>query len=93
MFRAIELPQIPLRELATRLDRIDLLHIDIQGGELDLVAQSLETISRSVAYMLIGTHSRTIEGELIPGGSHPNRPRHHLPNTSQAGQPFAFRLG
>lgn len=63
--RYIELPQVPLRDLATRLERIDLLHIDIQGGELDLVAQSLESLSRSVAYMMIGTHSRTIEGELI----------------------------
>lgn len=63
--RYIELPQVPLGDLASRLERIDLLHIDIQGGELDLVAQSMETLSQSVAYMMIGTHSRTIEGELI----------------------------
>lgn len=65
----IQLRQVPLVELSGRLGRIDLLHIDIQGGELDLIHKALETITRSVAYMMIGTHSRRIEGlllELLP---------------------------
>lgn len=65
----IQLRQVPLRELSRQLGRIDLLHIDIQGGELDLIHKALETITRSVAYMMIGTHSRRIEGillELLP---------------------------
>ncbi|KFB11022.1 FkbM family methyltransferase [Nitratireductor basaltis] len=44
---------------------IDLLHIDIQGGELDLVRGSLSDINRHVRRMVIGTHSREIEGVLI----------------------------
>jgi hypothetical protein len=60
-----ELRMIPLSELVGSLSRIDLLHIDIQGGEADLVAGSLSVLSDKVAYILIGTHSRQIEGRLF----------------------------
>ena len=44
---------------------IDLLHIDIQGGEVDVVTSCIADIEACVSYMVIGTHSRPIEGELI----------------------------
>ncbi len=44
--------------------RIDLLHIDIQGGEVDFVENNFDQISAHVARVLIGTHSRDIEGRL-----------------------------
>ncbi len=44
--------------------RIDLLHIDIQGAEADYVAGSYDAISAQVKRVLIGTHSRAIEGRL-----------------------------
>ncbi|ARV24656.1 class I SAM-dependent methyltransferase [Xanthomonas citri pv. glycines] len=55
---------VPLEALIGDQPRIDLLHIDIQGGEADLVEQSLDLLGRSVAYMVIGTHSKQIEGRL-----------------------------
>jgi FkbM family methyltransferase len=45
--------------------RLDLLHIDIQGAEVDVVRDSLDFLGRNVAYMMIGTHSRQIEGQLM----------------------------
>lgn len=45
--------------------RVDLLHIDIQGAETDYVAGNFEGIDRLVARVLIGTHSRSIEGQLM----------------------------
>jgi hypothetical protein len=68
-----ELPMVPLSQLITDEGRpLDLLHIDIQGGEADLVHQSLDLINKHVRYMFIGTHSREIEGrlfaDLIPAG-------------------------
>ncbi|WP_167772451.1 FkbM family methyltransferase [Ramlibacter henchirensis] len=45
--------------------RLDLLHIDIQGAEVDVVRSGLDFISSKVAYMVIGTHSRQIEGRLM----------------------------
>lgn len=58
------LAMVPLRDLAEQHDRIDLLHMDMQGGEYELVAESLDFLREKVAYMVIGTHSRAIEGRL-----------------------------
>ncbi|HEY4043670.1 MAG TPA: FkbM family methyltransferase [Rhodopila sp.] len=60
-----ELPMIALDELTAPHVRIDLLHIDIQGGEADFIAGCLPTLSAKVAYLLVGTHSRQIEGRIM----------------------------
>jgi FkbM family methyltransferase len=59
------LPVISLARLLEPHDRIDLLHIDIQGGEVNVVSGSIKALQGKVAYLLIGTHSRQIEGLLI----------------------------
>jgi FkbM family methyltransferase len=59
------LPMIPLDQIAGAYDRIDLLHIDIQGGEADLIEECLPTLNEKVAYVVVGTHSRQIEGRLF----------------------------
>lgn len=43
---------------------VDLLHIDIQGGEVDFVEGNFQEIEGLVRRVLIGTHSRSIEGRL-----------------------------
>ncbi len=60
-----ERPMVALQDLAAAHERIDLLHVDIQGGEADLIAGCLDLLAQKVAYMLIGTHSRGIEGRLF----------------------------
>lgn len=59
------LPMVALDSIEVPGNRIDLLHLDIQGGEADLVRSAIETLNARVAYMVIGTHSRQIEGELF----------------------------
>lgn len=59
-----EVPMVALEELVRAHARIDLLHVDIQGGEADLVAGTLGVLRAKVAYLLVGTHSRRIEGRL-----------------------------
>ena len=44
---------------------IDFLHVDIQGGEWELISRSLDFLSARVRTMFVGTHSRKIEGDLI----------------------------
>jgi hypothetical protein len=44
---------------------IDLLHIDIQGGEVDYVEGNAAEMMRLVKRVLIGTHSRILEGRLM----------------------------
>jgi hypothetical protein len=59
-----ELPMVALGDLVPSEGCIDLLHLDIQGGEAELVANAIDTVNQHVAYMVIGTHSRQIEGKL-----------------------------
>lgn len=60
-----EVPMLPLAELLAREGRVDLLHVDIQGGEASLVAGSRRALREHVAYLVVGTHSREIEGRLF----------------------------
>jgi hypothetical protein len=59
------LPQIALERIAGPGDRVDLLHVDIQGGEDALIPACLSFLTQRVAYLLIGTHSRQIEGRML----------------------------
>ena len=52
-------------DMLTQGEPIDLLHIDIQGAELDFVLGNMPAISRLVRRVLIGTQSRAIEGALV----------------------------
>jgi len=54
-----------LERICKDIERIDLLHVDIQGGEAALIAQSLEFLKAKVRYIVIGTHGRDLEGTLI----------------------------
>lgn len=58
------LPMISLESAIGDRDRIDLLHVDIQGGEADLIESCRSLLNDKVAYVLIGTHSKHIEGRL-----------------------------
>ena len=60
-----ELPTVALMEIAKNYERIDCLHIDIQGGETELIKGCLDFIGEKVSYIFIGTHSRQIEGALF----------------------------
>jgi hypothetical protein len=62
-----ELPMMALADVIGDRDRIDLLHIDIQGAERELVHDAMDVMSRKVAYVFVGTHSREIEGEVMAG--------------------------
>lgn len=55
-------------DLATAFDHVDtldFLHLDIQGGEGDLLLNSLPFLNQKVSAFFAGTHNRKIEGDLI----------------------------
>lgn len=58
-------PMVALGDLLDPLPRVDLLHIDIQGGEADLIDACRSLLEEKVAYLLVGTHSRQIEGRIM----------------------------
>ena len=59
------LPMVPLADALGGHARVDLVHMDIQGGEADLVDGSIDLLTERVGYLVIGTHSRAIEGRLF----------------------------
>jgi len=62
----IELPSFSLTKLLQNLPPIiDLIHCDIQGGEAEVMGASLSTLRSRVRRVVIGTHGRKIEGELL----------------------------
>ncbi|WP_246687428.1 class I SAM-dependent methyltransferase [Mesorhizobium sp. B3-1-7] len=58
------LDAFPLSEVVKN-EPVDLLHIDIQGGEADFIAAAIADLNRFVRYIVIGTHSRQIEGRIM----------------------------
>ncbi|MDF1738767.1 MAG: hypothetical protein P1U86_06390 [Verrucomicrobiales bacterium] len=61
----VEVDVYGLDKLFGEGEKINLLHIDIQGGEVEFLRDNLESLNAVVEYLVIGTHSRLIEGELI----------------------------
>lgn len=60
-----EIKAVSLDTAFNGIDKVDFLHIDIQGAEGTLIPGSLEFLCARVKSLFIGTHSRKIEGDLI----------------------------
>lgn len=55
---------ISLAKVIAQVKFVDLLHIDIQGGEAGFLEAAQELCKESVRYIFVGTHSRSIEGKI-----------------------------
>ena len=60
-----DVPIINLRDLVERRPVWDLVHMDIQGSEAEVCGSCVDLIKQRVRYLIIGTHSRSIEGKLL----------------------------
>jgi len=60
-----EIEVIPMLDVIKYEDRWDLCHIDVQGHEVDICGSCLDEINKRVVWLVIGTHSRKIDGQLI----------------------------
>jgi FkbM family methyltransferase len=54
-----------IRTLVSNCERVDLLHVDVQGAEVDAIDASLSALNDKVRRVVIGTHSREIEHRLL----------------------------
>ncbi|MGC8468434.1 MAG: hypothetical protein ACP5NI_00880 [Acetobacteraceae bacterium] len=61
--RRIEM--LGLADLLAAEPRWDFVHLDIQGMEAAICAAAAEALAARVARLVIGTHTRRIEGELL----------------------------
>ncbi len=60
-----EVPCCRLDTLIGPDQAVDFLHVDVQGAEGELIASHLEWLNHAVKSMMIATHSRPLEGELM----------------------------
>jgi FkbM family methyltransferase len=62
---SLEVEVLPIADLLGKQERWDLVHVDVQGGEVPICAAGLPFLNERAHWLVIGTHSRLIEGELI----------------------------
>ena len=60
--------EVPCTRLPSQVGEgreVDFLHIDVQGAEGEVVTSHLDWLNQRVHSMMIATHSRPLEGELM----------------------------
>lgn len=60
-----EVRAIGLTSLLSDHERVDLIHMDIQGHEEDVIRSAMSALNAKARRLIIGTHSRAIEGHLL----------------------------
>ena len=60
-----EVPCTRLSSLVGEGGEVDFLHIDVQGAEGEVISSHLDWMNRSVKSLMVATHSRPLEGELM----------------------------
>ncbi len=61
----IEVDVVPAREVLELEHRWDLVHIDVQGWERLICEDARAQLNSRVAYLIVGTHSRKLDGDLV----------------------------
>lgn len=61
----IEVDIVPAKEILEREARWDLVHIDVQGWERLICEDAIEQFNTRVAHLIVGTHSRKLDGDLL----------------------------
>jgi FkbM family methyltransferase len=61
----LEVPAYSLETLTGQFHSVDLVHCDIQGGELELFQNGIQLLTKKVKRVVIGTHSPQIDWGLI----------------------------
>ncbi len=61
----IDVEIVPFSNLLSEEVVWDLVHVDVQGWEAKLCVSSVEPLNARVRWLVIGTHSRSIDGQVI----------------------------
>jgi FkbM family methyltransferase len=66
--QAVATREVPCTRLPTLVgegQKVDFLHIDVQGAEGEVINSHLDWLNQNTRSMMIATHSRPLEGELM----------------------------
>jgi FkbM family methyltransferase len=64
-FKRITVPVIAMQDLVKAEAHWNLVHIDVQGHEFAICESAIVVLNERVDWVIIGSHSRLIEGQLI----------------------------
>ena len=60
----IQIPVVDIVDIFKDKPPLDIIHVDIQGAELDLLTEIFDFLNTKAKSVFIGTHSKQIEGGL-----------------------------
>ena len=63
-FDHVDVPTVTLETLVGDAVAVDLMHVDLQGQELEVVLPANDLIEQRVRFLAVGTHNRYVEGML-----------------------------
>jgi FkbM family methyltransferase len=63
-WQAIKTKCLLLTEIISDIQRVDLIHMDVQGEEFKVVRSAIDVLDHNTARLHIGTHEREIEDDL-----------------------------
>lgn len=63
--RMKQIPVVPMLDLIVAEPCWDLVHIDVQGDEVDICHSCIDELSRRVRWIIVGTHSRKLDGDFL----------------------------
>jgi hypothetical protein len=61
----VDIDVIGIRDLLVDRPAWDFVHMDVQGTEVDLCRCCADLLSERVRYLVVGTHSRKLDGDLL----------------------------
>jgi FkbM family methyltransferase len=61
----VRMPVVDIEALIKEEVKLDFMHVDIQGVELELLTELFDMLCKKVRYVFIGTHSKQIEAGLF----------------------------
>ncbi len=56
---------VPMRDLVVREPRWDLIHIDVQGDEVEICRSCIDELNSRVRWIIAATHSRKLDGDFL----------------------------
>lgn len=59
------MPCYSIPTLLAPFRQVDLIHVDIQGHEREVISAARQTLTQKVKRLVIGTHGRAIEEQLL----------------------------
>ncbi|MGI4800396.1 MAG: FkbM family methyltransferase [Janthinobacterium lividum] len=61
----VEVRIVGVRDILEREPAWDLVHIDVQGAEAEICRAGLDLLQQRARWIVVGTHSRRLDGEMI----------------------------